>query len=484
MSTISPQIPFAVNEFPETIRPLISQLLTELKSIFEVSAHTPSSFAQAESELVAAMVRLGRGLVLSLASTFAAESEMVSVSSKHEDVRLFRRLEPTSFDIVTPFGRGSIQRSLYREVGVHNGPSIDPVALRCGLMMNATPRAVQIIGAFVGAVPSREAETLLRQIGIDTLSRSAIERTAQAFGQHLEDHRDPLDTALLEVFTIPPQATTISVSVDRVAVPIEKPRRRRPGRPRKADARRPVEVVYQMAYVLCWTLYGADNKPLYTARGGRMPYDGAGYEVEERLRWDLLQLMEQCPSLKVVALSDGAAEMVNLLQRVTKGIEVEVQLIDFWHAIEYVANASRALERETTADLVKAKKDLLAYDDGAVRLLERLKRWKTKRQKEKKPVPKPLSDAIRYIENKNEAGLMNYSKAHRAGLPIGSGTIEATAKTLVSIRMKRAGSRWKHHSGQHVLTLRSHLMSDRWSDVMNWHVAHNDDQLPVVRDVA
>lgn len=87
--------------------------------------------------------------------------------------------------------------------------------------------------------------------------------------------------------------------------------------------------------------------------------------------------------LKVVALSDGAPEMVNLLQRITNGIEVEVQLIDFWHAIEYVADASRALERDTTADLVKAKKELLVHDDNAARLLGRLKRWRAKRRKEK-----------------------------------------------------------------------------------------------------
>ena len=99
-------------------------------------------------------------------------------------------------------------------------------------------------------------------------------------------------------------------------------------------------------------------------------------------------------------------------------------------------------------------------------------------------MPKPLSDAIRYFRNKLEAGLMNYAAARAAGLPIGSGTVEATAKTLVSIRMKRAGARWKHRSGQHVLTLRSHLTSERWDDVMGWHVAANDNQMPAMQEVA
>lgn len=215
-----------------------------------------------------------------------------------------------------------------------------------------------------------------------------------------------------------------------------------------------------------------------------MPYDGASYEVEERLHWDVLSLLEQRPDLRVMALSDGAPEMIQLLQRVTDGIEVEGQLVDMWHAVEYVAGASRALGRETARDLVKAKKELVDHDDGASRVLLRMKRWKRKRRKEKGVVPKALTDAIRYFENKIDAGLMDYSKARAIGLPIGSGTVEATAKTLVSIRMKRAGSRWKHQSGQQVLTLRSHLLSERWGDVMGWHVAHNDDQAPVIREVA
>ena len=484
MSTISPELIAAVNEFPEAVLQSIARLLVDLRNVFDVSQQTPASFAQAESELVSTIVCLGRELSLSLASEFDAKSPWISVSSREGETREFRRLEPTTLEIVTAFGRGSIQRSLYREAGVHNGPTLDPVTSRCGLLMGATPRAVQLIGALVGAVPSREAQTLVRQLGIDTLSRSTIERVAQGFGERLEEHRDELEDALLDEFVIPKDATTISLSVDRVAVPIEKPKRRRTERPRKNAPRRPIEVAYEMAYVLCWTLYGADGKPLYTARAGRMPYDGAGHEVEERLRWDLLQLLKQRPDLKVALLSDGAPEMIHLLQRVAEDIKVEVQLVDMWHAVEYVTEASRALGRNTAKDLGRAKKELVEQDDGASRLLARMKRWRTKRRKEKKSVPKALTDAIRYFENKVEAQLMNYATAHRAGLPIGSGTVEATAKTLVSIRMKRAGSRWKHQSGQHVLTLRSHIMSQRWDHVMDWHVAHNDDQIPVIREVA
>lgn len=72
----------------------------------------------------------------------------------------------------------------------------------------------------------------------------------------------------------------------------------------------------------------------------------------------------------------------------------------------------------------------------------------------------PIEAAPTYIANHNAQ--MNYAPHRARRRPVGTGHVEATCKSLVQVRMKRNGQRWKHAGGQAVMKLRSLALSDGW----------------------
>ena len=218
-----------------------------------------------------------------------------------------------------------------------------------------------------------------------------------------------------------------------------------------------------MAYCATITIHDSEGKALHTIRYGWMPATDRD-AIADRLAKDVMWILLGAPRLKIVLLGDGAEDIWSIMTKYINkehlGVE-PARLIDFWHVVEKLSAAAKVLFANEKQ--LKAKRDgwkhlLRRSSSAAETILQELKasgkEWVAVGDDQ------PVHEAITYIENHRK--MMDYRAARRSGLPIGSGNVEATCKTLIGVRMKRAGSRWKEMTGQHILALRALGLSDLW----------------------
>ena len=220
-----------------------------------------------------------------------------------------------------------------------------------------------------------------------------------------------------------------------------------------------------MAYVATVTIHDEHGGAMHTIRYGRVPAYGTEDLVAGMLG-DVKVLLQRRPRLRVVLLTDGAADVVDALDRQftieTLGVN-PVRMIDFWHVAEKLGAAARVIHGPDADNVLSRWKLLLLNSLSAPSLIKRELLLSNKRDVVVGD-GRPVHSAITYIEN--QVDRMNYVAARSAGLPIGSGNVEATCKSLVGQRLVRSGSRWKPSTAQHIIDLRALALSSRWESAM------------------
>lgn len=417
------------------------------------------AFETAVSEHVAAIERAVYEPALSALDIDAAAITV--------DGRRYRRVLRSPGDCHTRAGSVSVLRTLYRESGNREATTIDLVSLRAGVVADGwLPGTAKQMAHLLQQGTSRDAEASARQMGVLPYSRSSIERVGHAVGRRYVEKAPVIERALIDDDDVPDQARSISVSIDRVSVPMEEPRERPVGRPRKGAPKNPISRVYRMGYVGTVCLHDADGQAIRVLRYGTMP-GGDPERLCVGLADDVLQILAKRPRLRVSLLCDGAPEMWNLLgaqfDRATFGRRRIYCLLDFWHTVEKLAAAAKVIDPAAAAGMrARWKLRLLNASTARGEILRELQASGAEQVKEGDELP--VHDAITYLEN--NAGRMDYARARRLGLPIGSGNVEATCKSLVNLRMNRSGARWKIDTGEHIIQLRALALSDRWNAAM------------------
>jgi len=289
-----------------------------------------------------------------------------------------------------------VMRTVYRKKR-RNGETIDPVSVRAGVVGDGwLPRTARAMAHLLAQGTSREAESTGKELARLPYSRCSFERVGHDVGELYRRAQPRIEQALIEELAVPTEARSVSISIDRVALPMEE-------LPEKAEDFEPSPIVqealaraakrppdlrlqairaetqrsfvepkvlrsFRMAYVATVTLHDGQGEALHTIRYGRMP-KGDVRGLCQALARDVSALRAQRPDLKVVYLADGAVELWNLFDGyLARPLGANVtKLVDFWHVTEYLSAAAVVLEtrRKAWPGQFRRWREALKTEDGA-----------------------------------------------------------------------------------------------------------------------
>jgi len=380
-------------------------------------------------------------------------------------------LENENKRYMTASGSISVERNLYRPQG--GGKSICPLELRAGIVEGRyTPVMARQVAYMMGNMTSVETSKLFEELNIEGPSSSSCDRLPKLISEKWEKNRENWENALREQEIIPVEAAIVAVSLDGVMVP-DKDGQREAKKKRKEATKKNLSKQYSgpagYKEVGCGTvtLYTEKQKEdkapprLETARYGRAP-EYKKQTLTEQLDAELASILSVRQDLILVAIADGAEENWRYFDRPI--YKEAVKIVDFGHACEHLREAMAAYKGKMSttgrAEYEKLKVILRDQDGGVETVIEQLtsieRKLKGKKNKRRREL---LHAELIYFTNQKDR--MYYAEYQKRGLPIGSGVIEATCKTLATQRLKRSGMSWRDGK-QAILTIRSLQQSNRW----------------------
>ncbi|MGI9273951.1 MAG: ISKra4 family transposase [Endozoicomonas sp.] len=366
----------------------------------------------------------------------------IHMTSKHKK-------EPKVYE--TPWGAIKVSRYVYQSS--QGGETFCPLDQDARIIVNSTPAFARMVSWKYAQMAAPQVEEDLRQNHGRSSSRSTLRDLADVVASIAQAKEEKW------VYDIP----ELSKPVATVAIGLDG-----------------ANLLYYEGYriAMCGTisLYDDEGERLHTLYCAEAPEYGKQTFIN-RFTGEIHKIKEKFPDAVYVGVADGAADNWTFLEPFTS-----VQVLDFYHVSEYVADAAEALypgkkaAQERHAWL-KQKLHDLKHEEGAAKNLRRELDRASPGNNRTASLEK-LIKARTYF--KNHWHQMIYPEARGRNLPIGSGVTEAACKSLVKQRMCRSGMRWKEQGASMLLTIRALVCSSGqwaafWSKMNRYGfpVAHN-----------
>jgi hypothetical protein len=171
----------------------------------------------------------------------------------------------------------------------------------------------------------------------------------------------------------------------------------------------------------------------------------------------------------VCAVSDGAEWIQGFVDLHRPDA---VRILDFPHALGYVAQAGQAVYGEGSTAFTQwfvTQRHTLPYGNPE-EVLGVLRQLATPAKRRRAVgASAPIQASLRYLEKRRE--MLDYAWYHAKGYPIGSGSVESANKLVVERRLKGTGMHWARAHVNPMVALRTIACSDRWPEA--WpQIAH------------
>lgn len=433
----------------------------------------PGEFQKFERRLMELTHEVARNAIAQDLAAADETAEAIEVAG-----RTMRRVLRSPQSYMTAAGTVTVERWLYKDRSEEESRAVAPMELRSGIVAGFwTPEAAKQGAWVVAQMTPAKAETLFERVGSMQPSKSSLDRLPKALSEVWEADRTSFESRLRDKLVIPENTVSLAVSIDGVLAPMEgtAPVAKRAA---ASAAGRTSQGPVGYREMGCATLSFCDDKGdmLAAVRLGRAP-ESKKATLKGQVLAEVMAVLERRPELKVVKIADGVADNWDFLETLVPGSE---EAVDFFHASEHLHAAVAAAygdgTRETRHRFEEHRDRLRDEPDGVsatIRALAYLKR--------KHPKNETIRRAVAYF--RKHKARMRYAELRAAGLPIGSGVVEAACKTLVTQRLKLSGMRWSGLGAQSILTLRGWDLSDRFDDGWALLAAHYHVQVHVLAHV-
>jgi len=409
---------------------------------------------------------------------YAEQQDFEDQVVQHNGQMYHRKAEKVDKKFLTIGGEITMTRTVYQASG--RGPCHVPLDHAMGVAAEyALPDVRETILYMCTLLTTREVEDVVRRFAMFRPSDKAIRNTLVKMGVWMEQNEDDALTRVSESESLSLETDVMVVGMDGANVLLRE-RGKKKGRPLERpvlnDSSDETKSCYKNAMTGTISLYTTktsikegravlEHERLHGTYTSRMPEERFP-TFKAKLEREVRHVQSRVPpGIARIVLMDGARGLWKYVEN-TPLFEGYELLLDFYHMTEHLSNLAEALfgkGSDGAKSWYKRYREKIKHDSCGVASMQRSVLYNIKKLNNRK-LSKKRRDAIRREETffSNNKSKMEYARFLENGWPIGSGPTESGCKVLVKQRLCRSGMRWSCTGGQHVLSLRAVVKSNRW----------------------